>query len=348
MRTPVFKRSDFVLCHVPVPEGYPQSQTHAGVGVLSNGQYVLTSSPFPAVKYNILIAYMRAGIRRLTKGKFFKHPGEYYENPCIYVGDPTNASPPSSFRLAQSTPLMNPVDPVFGYPSFNSDPDLYIEDDSIYILNRSIYRRGGKYNYFMRLFLINGRIENSFFLQNSTILFREGTDIVGSQCLIKFDGQYLMTDIMSNSYNDGVTWNGIRFIKGKRIEDLKSICDWNMVEVVNNGDFLPWHMSLFSCNNVLYTIIACVRKGMDHRCWQLLGEFSNDLSRLFIYQKPLTDYNSYRGAAIVCEDGNFILYNTTVGEKIKGGKSVDGREIVMAQMPFSELLDLLRKSEKYE
>ena len=33
MLEPYFKKEDFILCDVPVPEGYPQSQTHAGIAV---------------------------------------------------------------------------------------------------------------------------------------------------------------------------------------------------------------------------------------------------------------------------------------------------------------------------
>ena len=30
MTEPIFKEADLELCEVPVPQGYPQSQTHAG------------------------------------------------------------------------------------------------------------------------------------------------------------------------------------------------------------------------------------------------------------------------------------------------------------------------------
>ena len=101
--------------------------------------------------------------------------------------------------------------------------------------------------------------------------------------------------------------------------------------------FEPWHISLFQYDEVMYAIIACVRQGESHRCWQVLGEFSKDLSMLTIYQTPLTDYKSYRCSAYVDKTGEFLLYTSTVGENINGGESVDGREILFAHVKFSEL-----------
>ena len=76
----------------------------------------------------------------------------------------------------------------------------------------------------------------------------------------------------------------------------------------------------------------------------MLGEFADDFSSLRVYKTPLTDYNSYRSSAIV-HDGQFILYNSTVDEKIPGGKSVDGREIIVAEMPFKDVISKLRQYE---
>jgi hypothetical protein len=47
----------------------------------------------------------------------------------------------------------------------------------------------------------------------------------------------------------------------------------------------------------------------------------------------------------VREDGLFVLYSTTVYEKLKCSKSVDGRDVIMASMPFNDLLKQLRNNE---
>ncbi len=338
---PVFKKSDFTLCDVPVPMGYPQSQTHAGIGLLSDGTYVLTTSPYPNVKYKLWVSYLRAAIRKISRYKLLNRAAETYENPCIYIGEENNGSTPVRFRLAQSYPLMPPLEPLFGFPSFNSDPDIYIENDTIYVLNRSIYRMEGRYNYYMRLFLIEGRMKNGIFLQNSVELLREGKEVVGSQCMTKYKGRYILTDVMTNSYNDGYTYNGIRYLSSDTINGLKDEKEWHIVKT-NEGENLPWHMSLFQYNGKLFSIIACVKKGEPHRCWQMLGEFNDDLSELYIDKVPLTDYKSYRGAALVNDKGEFQLYNTTVHEKVKGSNAVDGRNVIVAAMPFSELLNKVR------
>ena len=92
-------------------------------------------------------------------------------------------------------------------------------------------------------------------------------------------------------------------------------------------------------------IVTCIKEGYKHLCWNFLGEFSSDLSRLVVYKQPLSNYSSYRSGACVREDGEFILYNTTVGERIKGGRSIGGREVIMAHCSFDELLKKLRSAE---
>ena len=76
----------------------------------------------------------------------------------------------------------------------------------------------------------------------------------------------------------------------------------------------------------------------------MFGEFNEDLTELVIYPTPLTDYNSYRGAAVVRDDGVFVLYSTVLWEHIKGSKSVDGRDVILAQCAFSDLLNRIKSN----
>ena len=128
--------------------------------------------------------------------------------------------------------------------------------------------------------------------------------------------------------------------KAKTIAELKGNDEYFKVEVMSNG-YLPWHISLFNYGNRLFSIVTCVENGNKSHLWQMLGEFSSDLTRLKIYPRPLTDYNSYRGSAVVISD-EFILYSTTFNERIKGSISVDGRDIIMARMPFQQLLERMK------
>lgn len=342
----VFERTDFVLCDVPVPEGYPQSQTHSGV-FLYNGMYYLTTSPYPSIRRPILVSYFRAIINKLSFHKIFDNPaGEIFENPLLFKGEDNGVNPPTAFKLMYDKPLMDTPPEYFGFPSFNSDPDLFIEDGIIYVLNRSVYRKkvGTPPIYNIRFYLIKGMENRGKFRYDSINVIKDEGGIIGSPCLTKYRNCYILTYVSAFCYNDGKTFEGIFLVKSDTIPGLKESIPQKL-EISVEG-YLPWHMSLFQWNGKLYTIIACVREGIKQRCWQLLGEFSDDLSRLKIYKTPLTDYASYRASACVREDGEFILYNTTVHEKIKGGKSVDGREVIMAHKPFEQVLHTLRENER--
>ena len=339
----VFRESDFQLCNVPVPKGYPQSQTHAGCA-LKNGTIYLTTSPYPVIKYSMFITYLRVLLRKLSFGYLCKHlRGEYFENPCLYSCKSGEQGGPVKFKLMQSRPLMEPVDPYYGYPAYNSDPDIYIDQDYTYILNRVFYRtsfsRGCQV---IRLYMIKGIVEGYKFKLCSIDLFKETCYPFVSPCLTQYKGNYLLFFLHTDCYNDGNSFEGLRFIEGANISDLKSNEKWNNV-IVDSQDYIPWHMSIFSHKDRLYAIVACVKRGIPQRCYQMFGEFEDDLKKLKIYPTPLTDIDSYRGAAYVDENGVFSLYTSTVSYRIKGGNSVDGREILFSKIEFKELLVKLKK-----
>lgn len=349
MRQLIFSRKQFSLCTVPVPNGYPQSQTHSGVAVFDN-RVILTTSPYPSIKFVKHKAYINEALRRLTFGYFPKLIiGEAFENPCIYIGEDITEIP-TKFSLMQTRPLMEQPDAYYGLPAFNSDPDIFIENEAVYVLNRAIFRTklcpGETLNkYVIRLYLIQGIIEVGRFKFTKIELFKETDNLFVSPCLFKYNDKYNLTYLDTACYIDGKSFNGLYIQKCSSIETLKSSQEWTKINIDLEG-FIPWHMSVFTYGNNAYSIIACVKEGIGHKCWQLLGEFSNDLGRLKVYKTPLTDYDSYRSAAYVNSVGEFVLYNTTVHEKIKGGKSIDGREVIMAHMPFDKLLNQLRKNEQ--
>lgn len=343
MMDAVFKKSDFQLCSVPVPEGYPQSQTHVGVA-LAGELVLLSSSPFPSIKSSKLRAYLHTALRKATGGLLFNgERAESFENPCIY-----SSKDGISFRLMQSHPLMETPDAYYGLPAFNSDPDIFVEDDNIYILNRAIYRTKltpGKHRdeYNIRIYLIDGQLDEGRFKYLSTQLVMETDELIVSPCLTSYRGNYIYTSLWTNCYNDGESFEGLRFLQSDSITGLFDKVQWHNVQV-NTEKWIPWHMSLFTHDDRLYAIVACVERGKGgHRCWQMLGEYSDDLTSMKIYSTPLTDYKAYRGAAYVDKNGVFYLYSTTVHEKLIGSKSVDGRDVIMASIPFNELLKKLRR-----
>lgn len=345
MNSPIFRREDFVLCRVPVPLGYPQSQTHAGVALIGN-HYYLSTSPYPAYSRPKMIARLIHLVRLISQGRFCNYlPAESFENPCLYKGDNDDLSAPFSFSLMQQTPLMNMPEQFYGYPSYNSDPDIFIEDRIISVLNRCVIRISeSNHHYLIRIYLLRGVDEGGKFKLLSNNLFFESKECTLSPSLEKINNRYIFAYIDSNSAIDGESFTGVFIHELKDLSPIDSTHSPRKV-VLKGSPFLPWHMSLFQHDGRLYAIMACVEKGVKGRIWQLLGEFNSNLTELYIYKTPLTDYNSYRGAACVSDSGIFVLYSTTVHEKINGSNSVDGRNVIMAKMPFDNLMTEIRDSE---
>ena len=346
----IFSKNDFSLCHVPVPKGYPQSQTHSGVAFY-DGRYFLTASPYPDLKEKRLKVYAKVIARKFTRGRAFNTiRAEAYENPCLYAGNSIDRNPPIEFKLLQERPLMDTPDDYYGLPAFNSDPDIFAEDGKLYILNRPVYRTklcpGKPLNkYENRVYLISGEIDGERFkLERNLRLLSTTERIMASPCFFKYNNRYWLIELETNSYNDGETYKGLYAISALERDGLKDNDHWKLIET-NSTDLLPWHMSVFQYDGNLYAIVACIKKGERGRCWQMLGEFNKELSSMKIYGTPLTDYKSYRGAACVTPEGEFVLYNTTVHEKIKGSIAVDGRDVIMAHAPFIKVLEQLRNNE---
>ena len=346
----IFNRNDFVLCEVPVPNGYKQSQTHVGVSSYKDVTF-LTTSPYPVQKETKLAVYFKAVIRKLSCNRLFKQfIPEQWENPCLYISANIQDHYPTRFELLQKTPLMSPPDPYYGLPAYNSDPDLLIEDGVVHVLNRSVFRipqtsKEQQNNYVVRLYHIYGIVDkNQFKYEGTELLFESDRNVI-SPCMTKYNGMYVMTELETNSYNDGKSYNGLYIARSKSIADFRNKIEWKGINV-DCLEYLPWHMSLFQVEGVMYTVISCVKKGISHRCFQLLGVFNNDLSKLKIYKTPLTDFNSYRGSAFVTKEGEFVLYSTTVNEFIKGSKSIDGRDVILAHMPFLKMMTLLNDFER--
>lgn len=63
----IFRKDEFELCEVPVPEGYPQSQTHCGV-ICVDGSYILSTSPYPVPKRSKWLVYIMAVLKKISFG----------------------------------------------------------------------------------------------------------------------------------------------------------------------------------------------------------------------------------------------------------------------------------------
>lgn len=336
---PYFKKSDFTLCDVPVPKGYPQSQTHAGIAVYK-GRYYLSCSPYPLKKYGKVNTYIHLIIQKLTGKRFGNFiDADKFENPMLYIGETGDGCPPTIFHILAPSPLVERPILSPNIQAYNSDPDIFIEDGNLYILNREYSRKcndEGLVECCSVISIIKGKIDESISISRPSI-FTTSFRSQLSPCLSKVADTYVLTFIESNSAIDGQSFEGIYISTSNTIDNLKSLPNKRKVTLIAEK-LLPWHMSLFSYNGKLYSIVSCVEKGRKGRIWQMLGVFDDTLNTLTIFPKPLTDYNSYRGAACVLNDDTFVLYSTTLHERIKGSKSVDGRDIIMSSTSFHQLL----------
>lgn len=328
----IFEKSDFSVCSVPVPLGYMQSQTHASIGIL-NGKYILLTSPYPHPHYSIINIYIKAVIKKLTKGRVnLLERGEDYENPCVYIGS-SSQKYPTTFELLNGSPLMGKPFNILGLRSYCSDPDLYIEDGKIFVLNRTSKENKDK-TFETKIYLIEARINANEIEPHRIDLLFKNKDI--SPCITYYKDRYVYIALDTNTYNDGTPCKSIFIREGSTIRSINTKRELALIK----GDYDPWHISVFQYNNHLYAIVACTKNGKKERCYQMIGVFDDNLTTLSICQIPLTDYMSYRGAAVVNEE-EFILYSTTVGERFKNDKTVDGRNVIMAHKPMSDVLKLL-------
>lgn len=346
MNLPIFNKKDFTLCNVPVPQGYPQSQTHAGIAY-HNGRFYLTCSPYPVKKYSWFKSHWLSMLRKVSSGRWGRMlDAEKYENPMLYVGVGRKEAPATIFEPLYPFPLMETPMPVYGMPSYNSDPDIFIEEDKVYILNRTYYRRTSEKGLNEKeviISLIKGSLNENGFQLMDISEFKKSEDSLISPCLIKYRGKYLFMSLETNSAIDGHSFDGIYMQQSDTIHGLRGELEKKKI-TIQCEKLLPWHMSLFTYKERLFAIVACVVAGDKSHIWQMLGEFNQDLTMLTIHPKPLTDYNSYRGAAIVDQYDQFLLYSTTLNDKVHGSKSVDGRDIIVASRPMKEVLNELKES----
>ena len=342
----IFRNSDFKLCYLPVPKGYPYSQTHAGVDYSEKGigghHWFVVSSPYPNPQRSFLERGVRFFCRKVLRMRI--RPSDWFENPMLYFGE-DSIEPPITFTPFPNNPLMDTPEDTYGSGAFNSDPDIYIENDTIYVLNREIKRKvgdNGVLSYLTKIYLIRILFNNGEFQAFKPLCLFNYDYANASPSLLFFRNKYRIFSLVTSSYNTG---EPCEYAEMRISDSVDGPYDETYKICVETIDFHPWHFSVFSYNDRLYSIVACIKGNEKQRCYQMLGEFSDDLSTLHIFQMPLTNLKSYRGDAIVLSDDKFVLY-TSIIESFPESHSVDGRDILMAGQDFNLLLHRLREYEK--
>lgn len=344
----VFRKEDFKLCYLPLPSGYPYSQTHSGVAYSEEGigkqHWFLVSSPYPNPKRSFLERGLRYFARKVLGVKI--KPSDWYENPMLYYSSGVSV-PPSQFDPFPSNPLMHPPKDEYGLGAFNSDPDIFIEGNTIYVLNRPTWRKpnnNGSVSYFSSLYLIKLEYKGNKLIPLSPYRLFDYERANGSPSLIHYHDKYYVFSLLSNSYNTGEPCECVEVRSCNKVDGQY---DTIMTIPVETKEYQPWHFSVFAFKGKLYSIVACTKGKEKQRCYQMLGEFTDDLTKFHVYQMPLTDMKSYRGDAVVLPNGKFVLY-TSIIEPFPGSHSVDGRDILVTEADFSNILKIIRGyDEKY-
>jgi len=340
---PIFSDKDLTVCDVSVPKGYPQSQTHAGVAIY-NGRVYLTASPYPQIRYSRFVGHLRGLLYRISNGKLPILHGDIEENPMLYWGE-KGVDAPVKFTPYIGNPIVSLPPALFGYPAFNSDPDIYIENDDIYVINREYLRRipSDAKHYVgdsrIRLDMVHFKATEDGVEYLNAGIFKESDENILSPCLTKWNGKYRLIYLDTFSYLYPETECHLYMESADSV--MGRYGGKQEIKIESEG-FIPWHLSVFWHDNRLYSVVACVKKGHPKRLYQMLGVFDEALMKLSIYQKPLVAIPSYRGTAYVTEDGEFILYSTTDKYPLKGSKAVDGKDVVMGKMLFEKLLTAIK------
>lgn len=222
MIEPIFSKEDFKLCYVPAPKGYPQSQTHSGV-IDHNGRVYLTTSPFPNIKAaNIRFRYIKGALRRLSRNKLFRIiPGEYYENPCLYIADKDDKT---AFSPIYSNPLIIKPDNKYGLAAYNSDPDISVIDGEVYILNRQYFRRPDA-EPIINIQLIRGNLNEEGYTLVGIETIYEGIKQVISPSMCKVGDKNVFCYIDTRSVNNVKQFSGIYLNAGFRTTNLSEVVD---------------------------------------------------------------------------------------------------------------------------
>lgn len=315
--TIVIGNNPFAWCRIPVPEGYPkQSQTHPSILYIPGGwkgaTHWLGTTPYPG-----------GDIR--------------FENPCIYYANSRKGCAPTSF-----TPIKN--NPVADWPggkSFNSDVDLFLGNETLYVINRvneghilrevEIYSSNDGENWSAPEFVFGSNEEKRQLLSPS---------------IIEHEGKYRIYFLSGDA---GIRkrghCGGIEVIEGTSLgaPDFK---------VLGKGEFLnkketgiePWHFDLFPYRGKLYMVFCGrnIKKRTLRYPMETYLAVSDDFMNFTIFDVPVIRYvKTYRPTAYVDENGIFNLYFSVVGSVANDGSD---RAVALTSMPMERLLELVNKN----
>lgn len=308
-------------CRIPVPDNYPrQSQTHPSIihfgEKWEGGSHWLATTPYPDQQVK-------------------------YENPCIYYADEDSAgSPPVVF-----TPIKN--NPILPWPKgdkFNSDVELYYENNTLYSFIRVYDNRTLR-----KELKVQTSHDGHVWDPPYTLFAIMDPDMeLLSPSVLKYKDQYRFYCLNGNAgiYRKGIC-TGIDIWEGASLAETGS----NFKQVAT-GRFLnkedvgiePWHCDVFEYAGKLYMVL-CARdvKAKTFRApMETYLAVSDNYRDFYIFPYSLIRHiKTYRPSAYMDGD-RFYLYFSSTGYYLNDGSD---RNIGVASFDMRKLLQELKTAQ---
>lgn len=364
--TSIFNEKDMFWCSVPVPPinnhkddifdflpeqitNYGQSQTHPSIVYIPGGwnghEYWLATTPYPN-----------------STGVF--------ENTCIYYGDADpDGTPPRLFHPINGTAngiytrIQNPITPVPDNATVNSDPDLFFDNNTLWLISRENTNSFATYSQKS----IDGQSWTPRGARDTGFLWRTGSGVLTgkpeflSPALIRVSPSKLRAYCLSGSAgiyprniitNTGVCW-GIWIMEGTTLEGPGDFVYTKKATLTGKRDIEPWHFDVFHDDETGFYYAIC--SGNNYNSNGVNGVYlaeSTDGLTFNMFSKPIIDaVPQYRPTAFIDSNRNFVLYwcseagaPTDSGKYPRGASDipVDGRAIGVSFRNFDDMLSELR------
>ncbi|MDD2436479.1 MAG: hypothetical protein PHG27_00100 [Massilibacteroides sp.] len=303
-------------CKIPIPEGYPrQSQTHPSIFYTqekwNHYTHWLATTPYP-------------------------NSDTKFENPCIYKANQQNDIIPICYSPISNNPIVcHP-----GGDAYNSDPELFIINNTLYCIIRE-----NENKHYLREIKLSSSTDGEIWTKPKTIYYSndEKRQLL-SPAYLKTKNKHQIYFLNGDA---GIgrhgKCSGIEIIESENLETLS-------FKFVNKGNFTnskevgiePWHFDLFEYKNCLYMVL-CGRNKKRKTIRNPMETFlavSTDRINFHIFEKPLIRYfKTYRPSAYIDEAGIFHLYFSTIGFYLNDNSD---RNIGVTSIPFKQLLNELK------
>ena len=359
MKTAYFKKADIKFCNVPIPpidnhkidssvvftsnqiSKYSQSQTHPSIVYNASGwnghKWWLATTPYPYA----------TGV---------------FENPCIYYADdqndekpPIDFTPISGTASGDYTMVSNPIVKVTTNEAVNSDPDIILIDNTMYLISRNNIVRHTPY-------MQKSLTGQAWTVRDSDPLWDDvnmGLPELISPSFVKIGNKiraYCCTGTTGTTNVDipnasGVSW-GTYIMEGTTFENGGDFQYVGKCYISGDKKVQPWHMDVCEHNGVYYMVVCAKEIGSGTNAMHLFLAKSTDGITFHMFSKPLFNaYNQYRPTICVDASNNIVIYgaitnaNPSAEERGIATEAPDGRYIFMVTDSITNIIGALEDNE---